>query len=283
MRRARELVIVAMLLALPVLFLRANLKSPSELNLLDRIVLRISAPIEAGLTFIARGLGHAWSRYVYLVHVTDDNARLREENEKLRSELSRARQESVRGEDLEQLLHLRAGLTVETAAARVVGAETSAYFRVLRVRLDHGDAVVRPGMPVISTSGVVGRVQRVFGPYSDVLLATDPKSSIDIVVPRTGGRGVLKGVPGTDGYRTRLEYLLRSDDVAVGDAVTTSGLGAFPRDLRVGTISKITKADFGLYQEAEVAPAVDFSRLEQVLIVLTAPADVKAEPPPGKP
>ena len=54
-RRAREWVIVAVLIALPVLFLRANLKSPSDINWLDRAVLRISSPIEAALTWIGRG------------------------------------------------------------------------------------------------------------------------------------------------------------------------------------------------------------------------------------
>jgi rod shape-determining protein MreC len=268
-RRARDWVIVAMLVALPVLFLRANVKSPSELNFLDRIILRISAPIEAALTGIARGVGNVWSHYIYLVHVKKDNEALRDENAKLRAELVEAKQQASRGSDLEQLLKLRSSVPVATVAARVIGAETSAFFRVVRVRLDRGDADVKPGMPVISSAGVVGRVQRVFGPYSDVLLAADPKSAIDIVLPRTGGRGVLKGIPGDNRYRTRIEYLLRKDEIAEGDLVVTSGLGAFPRDLVVGKVVKVTKRDFGLYQEAEVEPAVDFAKVSDVLVVLT--------------
>jgi rod shape-determining protein MreC len=112
-------------------------------------------------------------------------------------------------------------------------------------------------------------VQRVFGPWCDVLLATDPKSSIDVIVARTNGRGVLKGIAGSDRYRTRIEYLERKDEAAEGDMVVTSGLGGlFPRDIPVGKILKVDKRGFGLYQEAEVQPVVDFGKLRDVLVVV---------------
>jgi rod shape-determining protein MreC len=277
-RRAREWVIVAVLLALPLLFLRANVKAPSDLNFFDRLLLRISAPIEAALSWCARGIGRGWSRYVYLVHVTQDNEGLRAENARLRAELDAAKQEAARATQLEELLAQRARVPVETVPARVVASETSAFFRVMRLRLQADGAEVKPGMPVIAAAGVVGRVQRVYGPYSDVLLASDPKSGIDVVVPRTGGRGVVKGIAGDNRYRTRIEYLLRNDEVAEGDRVFTSGLGAFPRDILVGKIVKVFKRDYGLYQEAELEPAVDFSKLDRVLIVRVTPAEVTAEP-----
>ena len=78
-RRARELVIVATLLAVPVLFLRANLAASDHLNVVDRAILRISAPLQAGLTALVGGIGHAWSKYIALVHTKEDNARLIDE------------------------------------------------------------------------------------------------------------------------------------------------------------------------------------------------------------
>jgi rod shape-determining protein MreC len=298
-RRARELVIVAMLLALPLLFLRANVKSPSELNFLDKLILRVSAPLQAMVTWAGRSLGAAWSRYVFLVHVKEDNARLTDENARLRTELTRLQREASRGVELEKLVKLRAQVPVESVAAHVIGVEISSFFRVVRIRLDRGDCRVgsgpllggcgpdaepiRPGMPVLSPAGVVGRVQRVFGGYSDVLLATDRNSAIDVVVPRTGGRGVLKGIPGDNRYRTRIEYLLRQDEVAEGDLVVTSGLaGTFPRNLPVGKIVKVSRRDVGLYQEAEVEPVVDFAKLNEVLVVLTPPPEADHSEAPAQ-
>jgi rod shape-determining protein MreC len=278
-RRARELILVAILLALPVLFLRANLAASDHLNWLDRAILRISAPLQAGITGLARAVGGVWTRYVALVHVKADNARLADENARLRAELVAANSNAARASDLEKLLGLRGQLARETIAAHVIGVETSAFFRVVRIKLDRGDHVVEPGMAVLASAGVVGRVQRVFGPYSDVLLAADPKSSIDVVVPRTGGRGVLKGIAGDNRYRTRIAYLERKDEVAAGDLVVTSGLaGIFPRDVPIGKIVKVSKKDFGLYQEAVVQPVVDFGKLRDVLIVV--PHDPAPLPPP---
>jgi rod shape-determining protein MreC len=285
-RRARELVIVAMLLALPLLFLRANLASSepgAHLNWIDRAILRVSAPLQAGIVALARGIGNVWSSYIALVHVKRDNQRLLDENAQLHAKLVAAEEGASRAAGLEKLLGLKPAVQTETMAARVIGVETSSFFRIVRVKIDRGsdnDGTIKPGMAVLASAGVVGRVQRVFGPYSDVLLAADPKSSIDVIVARTGGRGVLKGIAGDNRYRTRIEYLERKDEVAEGDLVVTSGLGGiFPRDVPVGKIVKVAKKDFGLYQEAIVEPVVDFGRLREVLIAV--PKEQTIGPPVG--
>lgn len=137
-RRAREWVIVAVLLALPLLVLRANMKAPSDLNPLDRALLRVSAPIQTGLLWVLGGIKRGVSRYGYLVHVNQENEQLHRENAALKAELETARREAARAAGFEDLLGIRGRIPVESVAARVVGAETSAYFRVARLRLDHG-------------------------------------------------------------------------------------------------------------------------------------------------
>jgi rod shape-determining protein MreC len=270
-RRPRDLVLVAVLLAVPLIVLRANLRDPAALNGVDRAIVWASAPLEHGLTGAARWVGDLWSRYVALVGVKADNERLKVENERLTAEANRLRLEAARAGELEKLLGLRRHVTQETLAAHVVGGETSSFFRVVKVRLDRGDLEVKPGMAVLAPAGVVGRVERVVGRYSDVMLLSDPRSAIDVVVPRTGGRGILRGVAGDQRYKMRLEYVLRDDEVKEGDEIVTSGLGGFPRNHTVGKVVKVDKKEFGLYQEVEVQPVVDFGRLRQVLVVLHAP------------
>ena len=276
-RRARELVWVAVLLSLPVMMLRANLRAPSDLNFVDHALLRVSAPLQSWVVSACQSASDGWSRYLGLVHVGEDNVHLRVENAELKRQLVQLRDQARRGTELAQLLALRRELGTETLAARVIGAETSSLFRVMRVKIDRGELEVWPGMPVLAPDGVVGRVHRVSGPYSDVLLATDPQSSIDVTVKSTGGRGVLRGVPGDNRYRMRIDYLSRKDEVKEGDLVETSGLGGFPAGRAVGKIVHVVRRDFGLYQEAEVEPAVEFGRLHEVMVVLT-PAS-----PPDKP
>ncbi len=287
-RRARDALLVIALLAVPVLVLRASSKAPADLNWLDRLVLRASAPVQGALTRAATFIGDGWHHYVWLVDLEAKNRGLVEENARLRADLDRARSEVERAAELERLLGLRAQVPSETIAARVVGIETSPFFRVARIRLDRGQGEVKPGMPVVVPAGIVGSVRRVFGRFCDVLLAIDPEASIDVVVARTGSQGTLHGVAGAYELRARV---LREDEVREGDAVVTSGNdGVYPRDLRVGTVTAVTHPEAGLWKEAAIAPAVDFTRLEQVLVVLAPPpppdpdarSDVRRASPPHR-
>lgn len=273
-RRARELVLTATLLALPLLFLRANLKSPTNLNSLDRAILRLSAPIQSALTWAARGIAGGWSRYVWLVGVEEKNRQLSDENAQLRSELGRLQHDNARALELEKLVGLAGRVTAPAISARVVAVETSSFFRVVRIKLDVGDTQVRTGMPVLAPAGVVGKVHRAYGRYAEVMLAVDPKSSIDVMVARTRGRGTLKGIPGDNRYRTQLANFLRQDEVAEGDQVVTTGADAFPRNLAVGKVARVSRRDSGLWQDVEVEPAVDFARLYEVVVLLTNVEDL---------
>ena len=100
----------------------------------------------------------------------------------------------------------------DTAVAQVISVETSRQFRVVRVRIDRGGVEVKPGMPVIAAEGVVGRIARSVGPYADVQLLTDARSAIDVVLPRSESRGVMKGTGSDSRYVSRIEYVLKRVD-----------------------------------------------------------------------
>jgi rod shape-determining protein MreC len=278
-RRARRKIvdhlIAAVLLAVPVLFLSANFKNPARVNGVDRVVLAISSPIQGAVGWMVDGLAGLWHRYVWLVDVQEENDELRAENQRLRDKLAEATRQASAAAELDGLLELRERIAAPTLAARVVAVGTTPYFRVTRIVLDRGAGEVAEGMPVVAPGGVVGRIRRVYGRYADVVLAVDPQSAVDVLVPRTGSRGVLRGVGGANVYACRVEYLLRSEEVRTDDLVVTSGLGGvFPRDIPVGRVRKIAQSEYGLYQEVEVAPSVDFSHLSSVVVVLSPP------PPP---
>lgn len=268
-RRFRDAAIVAALVAIPFFFLKANLTEPEDMGMLDRLVLQASAPIQYVANQVADGVSSVVEDYVWLVDVHAENERLHEENARLRHRLRQLGHVEEENERMRDLLQLRDQVEGETCSAQVIGKEVSQFFRVMRVRLDRGERdFVRPGMPVISAEGLVGQVRRTSGRYSDVLLTVDQTSAIDVVVRSTGARGILRGTGEDDRYLCRIQYLRREDEVQVGDEVYTSGLGRrFPANILVGRVTRIVREDFGLYQQAEVAPAVDFSTLEEVLIL----------------
>jgi len=270
-KKIREVVIIAVAMLLSLFLLRQSARSPEYLSALDRGVLTLVSPVQSAFATLARSIGHAAGRYVDLVHVRAENETLRNENRRLRGELLEAKRGASESVRYQHLLGLRNAIAAETLVARVIAIDVSPYFRVARVVLDRGDDLVQRGMPVITPEGVVGRINRSSGKTSDIMLSVDPRSAIDVVLPRTGGRGILKGKPGENGYRCAVEYLLQGDQAKEGDQVFTSGLGGFPRDLPVGKVSKAIKNATGLTQEIEVTPDVDFARLSEVLVVV-APA-----------
>jgi rod shape-determining protein MreC len=281
-RRVLDYSLAGILLLLPAVLLHASLKDREDLNGFDEAVLRVSSPLQSAVSWVIGGVGGVWHRYVALVDIEDENAELRRENERLRRDLAEARRQVADTEVLEELVALRRRTTSDSIGARIVSSSINPFFRVMRIRLDRGEGEVERGMAVISAQGVVGRIDRVYGTYADVLLAVDPESGIDVKIPRTGGRGTLRGLGRQDSYAATVERLERGPaelEVQVGDLVVTSGLGEdFPAGIPVGHITAIQTKEYALFQEVEVDPVVDFSDLDAVL-VLTAhapPADPDA-------
>ena len=271
-KRLREAAVVGGTLLAAIIALRMSAKNPGEMSALDRGILRLVSPAQSAMSFVARGITGVAGRYMELTHVRAENETLVRENKKLRTELIEMRRLAEESGRYQRLLGLRDVTPAETIAARVIAVDASPYFRVARVEIDHGEGTVRRGMPVLTPEGVVGRINRVAGGSSDVMLLVDPRSAIDVLVPRTGGRGILRGKSGENGYRCSIEYLAQGEPAREGDAVVTSGLGgAFPRNLAVGHVTKVIPGAVGLYQDVEVTPDVDFGRLADVLVVVAPP------------
>jgi len=273
-KRYRDVGIVIVLLAVPFFFLRANMKNPSSLNALDRVVLRISAPVEFAASSLARGVSNLWESYVYLVDVKADNERLTYENARLREELHRLEQKETENRELRRLLQLRESLPGELVSAQVVAKDFTEFFRVTRVVLDRGSRNIRPHMPVVSPDGVVGAVLRVAGDAVDVQLSVDAASGIDVEDERTHARGFVRGTGDPSRYSCKVENVDSRDEVEIGDLLVTSGKGKkFPKGLPVARVTKVIKREPGRDQEIEASPTVNFSRLDAVLILVSPAAE----------
>lgn len=278
-KRYRDVGIVIILIAVPFFFLRANTRNRSDLNALDRVILRVSAPIEFAASSLARGISNVWESYVYLVDVKADNDRLNYENSRLKEQVHRLEQKETENRELRRLLQLRESIPGELVSAQVVSKDFTEFFRVTRVVLDRGSRNIRPNMPVIAPSGVVGVVSRVAGDAVDVQLAVDAQINIDVEDERTHARGFVRGTGDPSRYACKVENVDSLDEVEEGDLLVTSGKGKkFPKGLPVAKVTKVVKREPGRHQEIEAAPAVNFSRLDAVLILVTTQQDETEDP-----
>jgi rod shape-determining protein MreC len=122
---------------------------------------------------------------------------------------------------------------------------------------------------VVIADGVAGRVHSLTERTADVLVLTDRNSSIAVRAERTRARANVRGL-GRPGV-CKLDFALRSEDMIEGDALVTSGTdGVFPPGLPVGRVTHLRKNANGLFQDALVAPAVDVTRVEEVLVVTSS-------------
>lgn len=276
-RRIVDTVLVVLLFLVPALVLKASLSRGTP-SALDQAVVRITAPLQHLVSWVVEGIGGVWSNYVALVGVESENRELREENDKLRKQVA----ELVRAADdvaaLEELALVKKRTPTDTLGARVIGAPLSPQFRVLRLRIDRGEKEVTPDLAVIAGTGPVGRIDKVYGAYADVILISDARSKVDVVLKRTGARGTLVGLGKPDSYAcviTSLELAAKPELRAqVGDEVVTSGVGSiFPPGLVIGKVSRLD-GDDGMFQKVEVEPTADLSRLRAVTVLLVLPPPV---------
>jgi rod shape-determining protein MreC len=230
--------------------------------------LEMLRPIDGALSRVSESAQSILSNYRDLVHVREDNARLREELAKVTSDRARLAELEVENQHLSELLELRDVLGLRGVAANVIGSDANGLSHTLILSSGTSDGL-RAGMAVLSNQGVVGKIIATSPHAARVLLIDDHNSALDGFDQRSRTRGIVAGLV-DDGLI--LKYVDRSQDLRAGDTVVTSGLdGIFPRGLLVGTIKSVRRDGSGLFLNIGITPGADFRSLEQVLIVTQPP------------
>ena len=230
-----------------------------------RIVLTLLGPLQALGQKPIGALGGFLGNLASVQALQEENRRLRAEVQLLRQAQSQFEELRLGHHRLESLLNFQEASGLKTVAASVIGRDATNWSKT--VTLDRGSrAGLAENMAVITHQGIVGHLIRVSDTKSQALLISDHRAAVDALIQRTRASGVFVSTPEGMG---RLKYVPRDAELRPGDTVISSGLGGlYPKGLVVGRVEKVEPNGDGLFQRVEVAPAVDFSRLEDVLIVL---------------
>ena len=226
------------------------------------------APFQETFTRSVQFLKNIWGHYFFLVSVAKENDNLKKTINHAIYKNNKYREIEISNFRLRNLLNFRKTMTNQVLVAEVVGQDPSPWFKTIIIDKGKSDGVEK-GLPVVVPEGIAGQIIDISCNYSKVLLIIDRNSAVDALVQRTRARGLIKGQ--SDG-RCLSKYVLRKNDIKVGDTVVSSGLdGVFPKGLRVGYVTEIVKRNSGIFQEVTVMPYVDFEKLEEVLVVLDSP------------
>jgi rod shape-determining protein MreC len=229
------------------------------------MIVGLTSPIQAAISWSLEQVASTFENYIYLWHTHQDNLALLEENRKLLNSIASLREIQQENSRLRKLLSFEEKLNLQSVVARVIAKDSSTEFRSIRINRGESSGIKR-NMAVVTDEGIVGRVLRTTKNTSDIVTILDLLSAVDAVVERSRARGVVEGL--TDDT-CQLKFALRTDDIQPGDILISSGLGGiFPKGVAVGTVSKVNRKAYGITQEVEVRPSVDFTKLEEVLVVL---------------
>jgi len=246
---------------------------------LKRILLESVSPFLKATTYLRDGVSDIWGNYVDLRSVRQENLRLRGEIEGYQTRLRVLEEARLENQRLQTLLGLRETMPFSYVAARVVGRDSTNWFHSLLIDRGSRHGVERHGA-VVAPGGLVGQVVEV-GPFSaQIQIITDPVSSVGVLLETSRVTGLLVGA---QFGRLRIKYLPILTEVRVGEVVMTSGLGSvYPKGILVGKVVAVDKRIGALFQEAIVGPSIDFSRLEEVLVIAGERADLSRSQRSGK-
>lgn len=263
LRRNRVLVATVVLLAIGTILLVGGAGRRLRDDRLGRVFLEIIAPLQEAVTAVTRAVGEGWEAMTGVLRARREAVELRTRVAELERRTWRFTELELENARLRSLLEFREALPADLVAARVIGRDPTPLSRTLTIDRGTADGVVN-GAAVLAPDGVVGSVFLASAHAARVLLITDHNSGVDAVVQRTRARAIVEGrVDGQCG----LKFLKRTEELVVGDLVLTSGFdGVFPRGMLIGRVAAVDKRGQGLFQYATVEPAVDFERLEEVLV-----------------
>lgn len=265
--RQRPGVVLGAAILLHVVLISAQVNTAAGIPLLQVVTFGGFAELQRGTMVAINGMRGMWSGYIALQQVQEENTALKQELQTLQIRLQQERAEAQRTDNLRQLLELRERANLDTVAAEVIAGAANPDFKT--VTIDKGSSEdLATDMAVISPAGVVGRLILPSRRASQVQLLIDRNAAAGALIERTRVQGVVMG--GGDGT-LKMQYVPGTADVKTGDLVVTSGIdGIYPKGFVIGTVERADRG-VGAYHEIVVRPAVDFTRLEEVLIVKTPP------------
>ena len=250
-----------------VILISTQVTTKRGVPMLEAAVFGVFSEVQRGANAVTMGVRSSWQDYFALRQVRAENEQLKQQLGELRVRLQEERNVAQQSQSLQKLLNLKTSTALSTTAASVIAGGASPEFRTITIDKGTNDAL-HTDMAVISPAGVVGRVIQPSARASKVQLRIDRNAAAGALIERTRAQGV---VVGTGADELRMDYVAGSADVKVGDTVVTSGIdGIYPKGFVIGQIQSVRRGA-GQYSAIVIRPAVDFTSLEAVLIVLTPP------------
>jgi rod shape-determining protein MreC len=247
-----------------ILLISTQVSTRRGVPVLEALTFGVFAEVQRATTSGIGSVRDVWQNYFALQETRQENQNLRAEVAQLRVGLQQERALAEQSRMLQKLLDMKMETPLKTTAAYIIAGGASPDFRTATIDKGTSDGL-KPDMAVISPAGVVGRIILPTGRAAKIQLLIDRDAAAGAVTERGRAQGVVVGT----GTSLRLDHVPGTADIREGDRVVTSGIeGIYPKGFEIGQIEKIERRA-GEFSEVIIRPAVEFSSVEAVLVVLT--------------
>jgi len=269
--RYRNALVLTLVLLAQVIGLAVQVRRPGQtpgdkggVRLIRAWVVGIVSPPEKVLRATGHGIRSVWMNYFDLVHVRQEDKKLKAQLDQLRLEEASLAEDAKQAHRLQSLLGFQEKYIYKTVVAQVIGTSGTEQSHVLFINKGSKDGL-RQDMAVITPDGIVGKTRDVFGHTSQVLEISDPTSGAGVILEQTRIQGVLRG---NSWGQPQIINVSPDDRIKAGEPVLTSGGDAiYPRGLPVGSVDRVAPDPDGTLVNVLIKPAANLDRLEEVLVI----------------
>ena len=257
------IVITIVVLILIVIFSNREANTSFFENVANKLVM----PIQNGLTYLKNRVSGNSTFFTDISNLKSENQDLKEKNSQLEQSLRELENIKTENETLKEYL----GLTekygeYKTVPGYVIDKEISNYSKTIIINIGKNDGI-EVSMTVIADEGLVGHVVSVTDNTAKVQTIVDTSSSISCLMSTNKDSIICKGTLSSNS-ELKAMYIPTDANLVQGDSVDTSGLGGiYPKGIHVGSIKKIVSTKNITDRYALVETAVDFDKLNTVLVV----------------
>lgn len=258
--------IITIVLLIVLVFL-SNLKL-NKFSYIENSFSSLITPIQNGLTYLKNKLSGNNTFFTDIKNLKQENTELRDKNSELEEKLRELEMMKAENETLKEELNLTEKYSeYKGKSAYVIDRDISNYSSDIVINIGAKDGV-KENMTVIADKGLVGHVISVTENTSKVQAIVDPASSVSCTISSSKDGIIAKGtIEGTS--QLKATYIPVEADVVQNDSIETSGLGGiYPKGIYVGTIDKVVNKNNITDRYALIDTAVDFSKLDTVLVIM---------------
>lgn len=258
--------IVITVIVLILLFALTNTQN-SNLSFLENMANKLVMPVQNGLTYLKNKISGNSSFFENVDNLKTENDELKSKNQELEEELRELEAIKAENETLKQYLNLTEQYSdYTTLPADVINRDISNYSKTIVINVGSEDGV-EENMTVIAAEGLVGHIVSVTDSTAKIQTIIDSSSATSALISTSRDSIVCKGIL-NDEEHLKAMYIPTDATVSQGDSIETSGIGGiYQKGIYIGKVSKVENSTDLSNRYALVETAVDFEKLETVLVV----------------